>query len=361
MRLLVLILAGLAAGCATVPSAGPSRSAATAAPTAEACAAASAYSAERRGVAVLVLKDGRPICEIYTGDGAADRAFPLHSGVKSFVGVMAAAAAQDRMLTLDEKVSDTITEWRSDPGRSAITIRQLLSLSSGVPGGQVGRTPTYAAAVGTQAVAAPGARFAYGPVPFQIFGEVMRRKLTARGQSGDPLAYMERRIFRPIGLNYAGWARTEGDAHLPNGAELTAREWAKFGEFVRSGGRVNGRALVDKATLDQLFTGTAANPAYGVTWWLARDTGATEVRMPGGAFDLSRYAAELPSDLAVAAGAGDQRLYVIPSRGLTVVRFAAFDVAAIMARSGREQTTTAPQRRWSDAAFLKLLLGETAD
>jgi hypothetical protein len=83
--------------------------------------------------------------------------------------------------------------------------------------------------------------------------------------------------------------------------------------------------------------------------------------MPGGAFDLSAHAAELPSDMGVAAGAGDQRLYVIPSKGLTIVRFATFDVASLMARAGQEQSTTAPQRRWSDAAFLKLLLGEAAD
>ena len=63
--------------------------------------------------------------------------------------------------------------------------------------------------------------------------------------------------------------------------------------------------------------------------------------------DITEHAAELPADMVVAAGAGDQRLYVIPSRRLTIVRQAKLDIMALAAgkRSG-----------WSDAHFLDLLL-----
>jgi CubicO group peptidase (beta-lactamase class C family) len=67
----------------------------------------------------------------------------LASGTKSFAGVLAAAAQEDKILKLDERVSETITEWKSDKEKSKITIRQLLTLTSGLDTGQNGRPPNY--------------------------------------------------------------------------------------------------------------------------------------------------------------------------------------------------------------------------
>ena len=132
---------------------------------------------------------------------------------------------------------------------------------------------------------------------------------------------------------------------MPQGLVLAAEQWAKIGEFVRRGGTHDGRRLVDAAALAQLFKGSAANPAYGLTWWLPRATPASDIVTRS--TDITEHAAELPADMVVAAGAGDQRLYVIPSRRLTIVRQAKLDIMALAAgkRSG-----------WSDARFLDLLL-----
>ena len=117
--------------------------------------------------------------------------------------------------------------------------------------------------------AEPGTLFQYGPAPFQVFGEVMKRKLAAAGQDPDPLAYLHRRILDPIGLVPTDWRRTAaGDPLMPQGAVLTAREWAKFGEFVRLGGAWGGRQLVDPQAFRELFVGSAAHPGYGISWWL---------------------------------------------------------------------------------------------
>jgi len=193
---------------------------------------AAEYSARYRGISLLVMVDGKTVFEDYPNGGSPTRAHELASGTKSFSGVMAIAAQQDGLLSLDEPASKTLTEWQGDPLREKITLRQLLNLTSGIPGGNLGRIPTYQEAVQSPAEAPPGTRFSYGPVPFQIFGEVMRRKL-----GGDPLAYLQRRIFQPIGLEYAFWRRgPDGNPHLPSGAFLTARNWARFGELVRQGG-----------------------------------------------------------------------------------------------------------------------------
>src|SRR5207249_4935391 len=72
----------------------------------------------------------------------------LASGTKSFSGAMLAAAVEDGLLKLDEKVADTITEWKNDQRKSQITIRHLLSLTSGIFGGSTREfSPSYARAV----------------------------------------------------------------------------------------------------------------------------------------------------------------------------------------------------------------------
>jgi len=62
-----------------------------------------------------------------------------------------------------------------------------------------------------------------------------------------------------------------------------------------------------------------------------------------------RPLARVVRDMVVAAGAGDQRLYVIPSLQLTVVRQASL-------RAGFRQRRADPAARWSDAAFIKLAI-----
>ncbi|PZO54729.1 MAG: serine hydrolase [Alphaproteobacteria bacterium] len=315
------------------------------------CAAAAAYSAARGGVSLIIMLDGVVVCEDYPNGGAADQAHFLASGTKSFTGVIAAAAVQDGLLRFDELVSDTLTEWQGDPVRMQITVRHLLTLSSGLEPGGNGAPPSFATAVASRSVHNAGERFEYGPAPFQIFGELMRRKLLAAGRDGDPLSYLQARVLSPIGVTPAFWRRdSDGMANMPSGAALTARQWAAVGEFVRLGGVVGGQALVDPEALRALFEGTDANPGYGMSWWLIGRPGLRTGRgelAPGGPEAGDEITI---SDAIMAAGAGKQRLYVIPSRGLTIVRQT--DRAASRGRGDGGRL------RWSDAAFLEAILGD---
>lgn len=310
--------------------------------------AAAGYSADNGGVSMLVMVEGEIVFEDYPNEGAPDNAWELASGTKSFCGVMAAAAVEDGLLDLDELVSGTITEWRDEPGKKDMTIRQLLALVGGQEtGGEAGRIPTYAEAVAMPMVAQPGERFIYGAVPFQVFGEVMRRKL-----DGSPLTYMEGRIFEPIGLEHGRWLTHPGDnPRMPSGAALTARNWAKLGELMRLGGEWEGEQVIAQARIDELWQqGSPVNPCYGLTWWLVRP--ATREQLPEGDL-LSRLMAQIatvpgvPEDLFLAGGAGGQRLYVSRDAGFVVVRQAS-GVTDYLWR-GKKMT-------FSDVEFMRLLL-----
>ena len=255
------------------------------------------------GHALLVYRDGRLLFEAYLNGHEREVPHRLASGTKSFVGVLAVMAVADGLFKLDDLVADTLTEWQGDARKSRVTIRQLLTLTSGIAGGEVGEVPSYREAVRlAEAKFPPGEKFQYGPVPFQCFGELLRRKLAPRKDTVG--GYLKRRLFDPIGLKPAFWRKDEdGNPDLPSGALLTATEWAKFGLFVLNKGAVDGKQLVAEKLLAECAQGTPANPTYGLTFWL-------------------NAADERPRDLVMAAGAGKQKLYIVPSLRLLVVQLA---------------------------------------
>ncbi|MEM7697339.1 MAG: serine hydrolase [Verrucomicrobiota bacterium] len=267
---------------------------------------AAIYSEKTTGYSFLIQAAGDVIYERYTMGWDPETPHLLASGTKSFSAAILAAAVQDELITLDEPVSKSITEWQEDPKKAGITIRQLLSLTSGLDSGKVGAIPSYAAAVETTVVAKPGTRFSYGPVPFQIWGEVMRRKLSTRDDLPypDALAYLEARIFEPIGLRYDSWKTgTDDFPRFPSGASLTAREWVKYGQWLLDNGEVEGKPVADANTLKEAFKGSKAQAAYGLTFWLLDQS------------DLPQLAGGY-----MAAGLGKQRLYILPAVDMTIVR-----------------------------------------
>jgi CubicO group peptidase (beta-lactamase class C family) len=312
--------------------------------------AAKAYSDARRGISFLVMQRGQVLFEAYQGKGLRFRGWELASGTKSFSGAMAAALVQDGLLNLDEYCADSLPEFRSDPYRSAIRVTDLLHLVSGIDG-KVGRNfgdvPTYAEALAVRSRRATGSQFSYGPVPFQIFGELVRRKLVAaKTGDADPLAYLTRRLFTPLGIRPIRWQRgSDGMPHLPSGAAITARDWATFGQFVLAGGVHRGKTLVDPAALQANFEASKANPGYGLTWWMPRPG----MIGPGPRSGLVNEAVSLSrlGRLFMAAGAGNQRLYLFPDQDMVVVRQADGILGALRGDVGD----------WSDQAFLSLVLG----
>jgi CubicO group peptidase (beta-lactamase class C family) len=291
--------------------------------------AAADYAARDNGHGVLVEVDGQVLFERYDNGFSADRAQDLHSGTKSFWGPAIAAMIEDGLVSsLDEPAAETLVEWRSDLRKRRMTIRHLLDLAPGLAQDirrLQGNRDTlardlFAHAVGVRSVAEPGARFVYGPSSFYALGEVMKRKLAARKQT--PLDYLKQRILDPIGMRVANWVHDgAGNPHMPNGARVTGREWLKFGRLLLNRGRYQDRQIVRADLLR--FDGSPINPGYGFTVWRNEPGGySSEGR---GASSDSRgtagwiYPGGLP-DLYMAAGSGGNRLYVVPSQRMLIVR-----------------------------------------
>jgi CubicO group peptidase (beta-lactamase class C family) len=135
-----------------------------------------------------------------------------------------------------------------------------------------------------------------------------------------------------------------GNPLLAAGFIMTARQWAKMGQLVLD----KGKPVVKPETLAQCWRGSTANRAFSLGWWNnraapgGREFNFEEMLHPKWSQQDWRDAClcrVAPSDLVACIGSGCQRLYVIPSLDLVVVR----------------QGNGGP---FSDAQFLRLLLGK---
>lgn len=307
--------------------------------------AAAAYSASHRGTSLLVIQRGRTLCEEYPDGGSARTPRRIYSGTKAFWNLAALAAAQDGLLDLDEPVANTIAQWRDDPRKARVTIRQLLDFSSGLaPAFYLHENDARdrdKSAIGSPLLADPGTVFIYGPSGLQVFHEVLKQKL--RDQS--PTHFLERRVLRRLGLGPQRYLTDRaGDPLLASGWLLTARDWAKLGQLVLD----KGKPVVRPESLQNCWLGSSANRAFALGWWNNRAApngqefdfeNMLNLKWPRQNWSRACLCRDAPNDLVACIGSGRQRLYVIPSMEVVVVRHGAGG-------------------SFSDAAFLRLLLRE---
>lgn len=308
---------------------------------------ARAYSAEKSGDALLVWVDGERVLEHYADGAGPDEPHILTEASTLLINLAVLAAADDTLLTLDERVAATITEWQDDPQKATITVAQLMRMTSGLAANRRTGDLTVADAIAAPVEHPPGAGFRYGPAPVQVLGELLRRKTDNR----SPM-----RILNAMGIPGGRWLAVSASAEANatrgaaltarwfDGAHLTPRELGRIGHLLLQNGRWKEETLIEN--LDPLTWPSSAQPAYGMGVWRNApmdSVGMSIFEQLPESLMLPRTGERFiydgaPSSLYMAAGRYNQRLYVIPSRKMVVVRL------------GRANLT------WSDAAFLRRLL-----
>jgi CubicO group peptidase (beta-lactamase class C family) len=323
---------GSMAACGVVTaSAGRAR-----AQTASRFADAIRYSADRGGATLLVSRHGVVMAEEYHVAMAAAR-WPIGTGTRVFAPLLAASLAEDGLLSLDEPVAMTLGDWGLHPVKSTISVRSLLSGASGIAFGRRGPRDL-ATAIALEPSDQPGVRFQDDAAPYILLAEIARRKLESRGRGSDPARYLTERTLLPIGCVPIGWTRMpDATPRFDDGAAVSARGWAQAGELIRREGVWRAQQLADDNTLREALRGSFAESRAGFGLWLAAPARSREELEIDS--DLWRASSPAPTDLAMAAGDGGQRLYIVPSLGLIVVR----------------QAEPGARANWSDAEFLRLL------
>lgn len=320
--------------------------------SADAITAAQKYSASRSGIALIVQEQGAIRYEKYYNGNNANEPLHIYSGTKSFFGALAVIAEDDGILKLDELVAGTLPEWRDDPRKRTITIRDLLNFTSGLETGFeeiYGRSTSdkLTLAVGLEATRDRGTSFVYGPSHLQVFCEVLRRKLAKRGTSYAQ--YLDRKLIKPLGITITQWrADNHGNVIPSAGMWMTGRDWLRFGDLVVRRGEWDGRELIPTEDLGKCFSGTPINPAFGLCFWINSHRLNPQAREVDVEVFLDRepmpedwshacLSKAAPTDLICSLGSNFQRLYMVPSMQLAVVHL------------GKKGT------KFRDAEFLSLL------
>jgi len=288
------------------------------------------YSKAMGGYSMLVLEGDRIVFEEYHNGCSADTPVHMHSATKGFWSMVVAALIEDEIISgYDEKVWKSIDEWQKPWYllKHRITIRNMVELTTGLEQdvdaiqGHENYTAydIYNHTINNLSFRTfPGRDFQYGPSHYYLLGALMESK------GLNPLTYLEQRIFDPIGLRYDTWTfDPSGNPHIPNGAYLTAREWVKYGKLLRDKGNWNGTQIVNQQLVEQLLIPSERNPGHGKFLWLNTKNGFGYpewfMKAPEGSKAGFIYHDGF-EDLFAAMGAGKNRLYIIPSLDLVIVR-----------------------------------------
>ncbi len=288
------------------------------------------YSDAMDGVGLVVLVDGKLAGESYRpGADASTRAQSM-SMHKSMVALLAGVAVQDGLLaSADMPIGAQISEWRDDP-RGKITLRQLLTQTSGLHNPSMAKMETSAfemmlgevteATLTTPQEQAAG-QFNYNNANFQLAGMAISRALQAKG--GKSYAqYLSEKIWCPLGNDEALlWPEFDGGepryfAYL----NATVRDWARVGELMRRKGEWNGKQLIDAGWIEAITRPSAANPNYGMGIWLGSPWAKARRYSKEVSLAVPQKEPFLAEDVFYFDGFGGQRVYVVPSAGLVISR-----------------------------------------
>ncbi len=296
------------------------------------------FSDERAGEtrAVLVFSGGQLVAERYSAGYGPDTRFVGWSMSKSITGVLIGLLVADGRLRLDESVP--IPAWqRSGDSRGEITLRQLLQMRSGLRHKENGspswtsdevrmlfldgRDNMAAYAEAQPLEAEPGAKWEYSTATTTILDDLAARALT---ESGDPVVrrkvvadYLQTRLFGPLGMT-SMVPEFDAAGTLIGGSLIhgTARDWGRFGEFLRNAGSVKGAQVVPRTWIAFMTAPNPRNPGYGAQIWLNRPQANGEIALlPGRA----------PASLFACIGHLGQYVMVSPEQKLTVVRLGKSD------------------------------------
>lgn len=285
--------------------------------------------------ALVIMHGGRVVAERYAPGYGPDTRLISWSMAKSVTAVLLGLMIADGRLALDEPAP--VTEWHNpgDP-RAKITLRHLLHMSSGLDHTEMaygdieifdadtprmlfldGRENVARYAESRMLEAKPGEQYEYSTPTSHILIDIMTRSLT---KSKDPvvrrnamLEFARGRLFEPLGMTSAV-PEFDRNGTMLGGSVIhaTARDWAKFGEFLRNNGSVRGAQLLPTSWVRFMRTPSKTDSSYGGHIWLnrKRPEGRGQVLFPGKA----------PGDVFAALGHLGQFVVVSPRQKLTVVR-----------------------------------------
>lgn len=265
--------------------------------------------------AVVVVADGEIVGERYA-DGFDEHTRQLGwSMSKSVANLLTGRLVQEGVVSLEDR--GLRPEWTD--ARAEITVEDLLRMTSGLDWDETydlgtpitemlylqGDMAGFAA--GRPQSDPVGQRQQYSSGSTNILCSVLLERAGGGVELTDTL------LFAPMGLSSAAWETDEtGTPVCSSYLWATPRDWAALGQLALDDGQWNGERLLPEGWMQESTTARSAPEsdadAYGMSWWLNTRVDGS-LRFP-----------ELPADAYWMSGHDGQRVYVVPSADLVVVR-----------------------------------------
>ena len=271
--------------------------------------------------AIVIIRHGYLVREFYSFNVLVPTRFDIWSGTKSFTGTAWGLLLEEsrrkslpggQRVELDSPAYAFIPDGYplTDPRKERITIRHLLTMTSGIRGENsgivgiptatehgpfehaLGRCPNRYGRWTDRLSAEPGTSWDYCDPAFShlalAFANIMGREMSE---------YLQERVFEPVGIEGLSWDVQGGSGFIGphtnahTGIHVSARELARFGYLMLHGGVWEGQQLIPKGWIDMATRASQdLNPFYGYTWWV-NTNGSRWPGLPEDAFALSGYRA----------------------------------------------------------------------
>jgi CubicO group peptidase (beta-lactamase class C family) len=279
---------------------------------------------ERNTKAVVVIHRGRLVAEKYAPGIDANTPLIGWSMTKSVTNLLVGLLVHDGRLKLDQTAPVPLWHLDADDPRGVITMDQLLRMSSGLVFDEayalrsdVTRMLSEEAdaagyAASKPLLAEPGSLWAYSSGTSNIISGIIRR--TIGGDFQNYYNFTQQRLFLPLGIHSAA-IETDYNGTFVGSSFMyaNARDWARLGQFCLQGGLWQGEQLLPGDWLRYSTTPTPNNPLnnYGAHFWLNADPEDRQQK---------RSWPSLPADTFSMNGYQGQRVVIVPSKDLVVVR-----------------------------------------
>jgi CubicO group peptidase (beta-lactamase class C family) len=257
----------------------------------------------------IILVNGRIVLENYFNGHSATTPWYWASAGKTLTSTVTGIAEQEGLININNKVSDYLgIGWTSAPlaKENLITCKNLLSMNSGL-NETLGDNVSPA---NLQYVADAGTRWAYHNVYVKLQGVVSQ----ASGQTWTN--YFNTKLRDKLGMTGGAWINS-GDGLSVYWS--TSRNMARFGLMALNKGKWNDNQVVNETFFNNATsTSQNINQSYGYMWWL---NGKSSYRLPQTQFQFNgSIIPSAPSDMYCALGKDDQKIYVIPSKKMVIIR-----------------------------------------
>lgn len=258
--------------------------------------------------AFIVLKDGKIVREWYFGSFERDSVWYWASAGKTVTAALTGIAQEQKLLDINAPSSRYLGNgWSmmTPAQEDAITVRHHLTMTTGVEGRGPDdtdcRTPdcfTYRAAPGT-------IWDYYNPAYLKV------QDIIAAASKMNFTTYYTQNLARRIGM---------GGVFINGVLWSVPRSMARFGLLLLARGVWNGDTVIRDQSYftDMVSTSQNLNPSYGYLFWL---NGKDRMMLPGIEASLpGPMIPQAPSDMYMGLGKNDQKLYVIPSQNMVIIR-----------------------------------------